>query len=173
MSASAGAIECRLLSLKWKQPLLVFLRVLGENNETRFFHPHAFSAEAVDQIIQTTRNDLYYLLSAGNEVLGYGLLRGWDEGYDVPSLGIAIHPRIRGVGLGRMFMHFLHAAAKRHGATKVRLKVSPQNVRAVALYESFGYAFGYAFGSEEHGYLVGLLELAGLRSQVQAGSSTA
>ncbi len=89
------------------------------------------------------------------EVLGYGMLRGWDDGWKIPSLGIALDPRIRGNGTGEMLMHFLHAAARRRGATKVRLKVYPDNRTAIALYKKLGYVFA----TEEAGQLVGYITL--------------
>jgi ribosomal protein S18 acetylase RimI-like enzyme len=56
-------------------------------------------------------------------------------------LGIAVHPDARGLGLARMFMQFLHAAARQYGAARVRLKVYPANSAARRLYESLGYRF--------------------------------
>ena len=98
---------------------------------------------------------LYYIMVEGPSVLGYGLLRGWDEGYAIPSLGIAIHPSARSSGLGLSLMHFLHAAARRRGAAKVRLRVRNDNARAVELYKRLGYAFE----SSEENYYVGFKEL--------------
>jgi ribosomal protein S18 acetylase RimI-like enzyme len=83
--------------------------------------------------------DLYYVACAGTTVLAYGMLRGWDEGYEIPSLGIAVHPQARGTGVARAFMAFLHLAAKLRGATKVRLTVYAENIRAVEIYRRLGY----------------------------------
>jgi ribosomal-protein-alanine N-acetyltransferase len=156
MHLNTGALECRRLSSEWKKPLLGFLKTLEATNDMEFFHPHAFTNDAVEKITQTVRNDLYYILADGEDVLGYGMLRGWDEGYEIPSLGIAIHPQARAIGLGRVFMQFLSAAAKRKCERKIRLRVKAGNIRAVKLYESLGYVLG----SEEDGYLVGFLDLS-------------
>ncbi len=99
--------------------------------------------------------DLYYAAAAGESVLAYGLLRGWDEGYAVPSLGVAVHPNARGLGLARTFMGFLHAAAGLRGAKKVRLKVYPDNGPARRLYERLGYRLAPA----DDGQLIGFLDL--------------
>jgi ribosomal protein S18 acetylase RimI-like enzyme len=149
-------LEFRKLTAEWKQPLMVFLSAL-EANDTEYFYPHMFTNDAVEKIISNVRRDLYYVLAEGEDVLGYGMLRGWDEGYEIPSLGIAIHPRARGNGLGKAFMNFLSAAARRKGATRVRLKVNRANTRAAKLYKSLGYEFRF----EEEEYLVGFLELDG------------
>src|SRR6185503_6378785 len=81
---------------------------------------------------------------------------GWDEGFEVPSLGIALHPQARGNGLGRRFMLFLHQEAQARGARRVRLKVYPDNLGAVHLYDSLGYHFE----AREHDQLVGIVSLA-------------
>jgi [ribosomal protein S18]-alanine N-acetyltransferase len=156
MNAKTSALEFRKLTREWKEPLLLFLRQLEDTKDSDHFRPHPFVDEAVDRILATSSRDLYYLLTESVNVLGYGMLRGWDEGYDIPSLGIAIHPAWRGEGLGKAFMIFLHAAAKTRGATKIRLRVHERNSRAMRMYE----AMGYKFETREGGYRVGLLDLA-------------
>ena len=42
--------------------------------------------------------DPHYADYCSGEVAGYGLLRGWDQGYAVPSLGIAVSPSIEAGG---------------------------------------------------------------------------
>ena len=157
MDLKRGALECRKLTPQWKQPLLDFLKAIELTNDIEYFHPHPFTDDTIENIIQTAQHDLYYVLVDGEDVLGYGMLRGWDERYEIPSLGIAIHPQARHMGLGKFFMRFLNEAAKRKGATKVRLRVKSGNTRALCLYESLGYDFQ----SDEDGYRVGFLELTG------------
>ncbi len=149
------SIEVRKLGPEWADALAEFFRALTERGDALQFHPHPLTAlEAVRRCHYQGR-DLYYILVEGERVLGYGLLRGWDEGYETPSLGIAIHPSARGEGLGTVFMHFLHAAAKWRGAKRVRLKVYPENAAAVKLYEGLGYRFT----GQEAGQLVGIRDI--------------
>ena len=63
-------------------------------------------------------------------------------------------------------MHFLHAAARRRGAEKVRLKVKMNNSRAVNLYQGLGYKFE----SQEGPFLVGFLDLGGGQAGTADGS---
>ncbi len=149
------AIECMLLSPRWTQPLAEFFQALREAGDDAEFHPHPFTAEEAARRCQYAGRDLYYILADGERVLAYGMLRGWDDGYEIPSLGIAVHPRERGKGLGRLLMRVLHMAARRHGAKTIRLKVHPHNARAVRLYETLGYTFR----GEEAGQLVGFFDL--------------
>ena len=148
-------VEVRRLGPEWIGALEEFFRALGEAEGSKHFHPHPLTALEAERRCHYQGPDLYYILVEDGRVLGYGMLRGWDEGYAIPSLGIAIHPSERGKGLGKAFMHFLHAAAGRKGATQVRLKVHPDNTAAVALYEELGYTFH----GQERGQLVGTLEL--------------
>ncbi len=136
--------------------LTEFFAALTAAGDDRTFHPHPFTPEAAAKLCRYTGRDLYYVATAG-AVLAYGMLRGWDEGYEVPSLGIAVHPAARRTGLGKAFMAFLHAAAAARGAPRVRLKVYPDNTPARTLYERLGYVFA----DESAGQLVGVLTLGG------------
>ncbi|MHB1132145.1 MAG: GNAT family N-acetyltransferase [Chloroflexota bacterium] len=150
-----GPLEIRLASPEWADALGEFFAALDNTGDYATFHPHPLSREAAAAICIYRGADLYYLLTAGKCVLGYGLLRGWDEGYEVPSLGVAINPSLRGRGLGGMLMSFLHQAAAINGATKVRLKVHGSNEAAVLLYRENGYEFV----GEEGGQLIGYRDL--------------
>ncbi|MDD1776618.1 MAG: GNAT family N-acetyltransferase [Candidatus Helarchaeota archaeon] len=114
------------------------------------------SHEEAVRIANYAGNDLYYVLTVDKKIMGYGILRGWDEGYEIPTLGIAIHHKARGKRLGETFMHFLHSAARLKGATKIRLKVYPENLSAFNLYKKLGYSFQE---EEADGQLVGFLTL--------------
>ncbi len=148
-------IEIRGLESQMAPALAALFRASREAGDEPFFHPHPLTdAEAAARARHRGR-DLYYAIVDGGQVLGYGFLRGWDEGYEVPSLGIVVHPTQRGGGLGRMLMHVLHEAARRRGASRVRLTVHPQNSAARGLYADLGYVLE----SRDDGQLVGFLEL--------------
>ena len=137
-------------------PLTEFFEDLAESGEAARFHPHPFTAEAVRERANFAGRDVYCVATAGGRVLGYGMLRGWDEGYAVPSLGIAVRAEAQGSGLGRLVMSYLHTEARRRSAPRIRLKVYPDNVRAVELYRSLGYEYRQEL---ESGQLVGYKEL--------------
>ena len=143
---------------EWKNALKKFLEVIEENGDTAFFFPHPNNDETLDVITQATNKDLYYLLVEGKTVLGYGLLRGWQEGYETPSLGIAISPAARGQGFAKMLIQFLHTTALRRGATKVRLRVLKNNLKALKLYVELGYIFEQDQINEQ--FLVGYKTIA-------------
>ncbi len=141
MSDTNDLIELVALSIERQNDLARFLYELDKNGDTTFFSPHAIDTASIGKLIRTTKRDLYYLLVEGRNVLGYGLLRGWDEGYEIPSLGLATHPSVRGKGFGKLLMNFLHLAALRRGCSKVRLRVESANFAAISMYKSYGYVF--------------------------------
>ena len=141
----------------------LFFERLRDHQIDKFFHPHPLTREEAPKRAAYGGLDFYCVLVLGADVVGYGMLRGWDEGYEVPSLGIVIDPSAQGKGYGRLLMEFLHAAARQHGAKRIRLKVYADNLKAVSLYRSLGYGFA----GEESGQLVGYLELPPLASVPQ------
>ena len=140
------------------EPLLVqFFDELAGSADEHFFHPHPFDAATAQQIAHYAGQDLYYGAVYKNCLMGYGMLRGWDAGYDVPSLGVAVHPQARGMGIGKLVMYFLHAAARCRGATQVRLKVHWENQVALTMYQRLGYVFEEE--AAQDGQVVGLVAL--------------
>lgn len=139
--APMGALEIVRLSHATTEGLLELLQAIEKEGESRWFEPHPFTREHLHSLCEPRKLDLYYVAAVGNTVLAYGLLRGWDEGYEVPSLGIAVRPGCRGMGLGPVMMEFLHGAARLRGSERVRLRVSDDNRVAIALYRRMGYRF--------------------------------
>jgi len=134
-------VELRTAGAALAGPLGEFFETLREAGGERHFHPHPLNREEAEHRIQYDGPDLYYVLTEDGKVIGYGMLRGWGEGYETPSLGIAIHPSERGKGLSKLAMLFLHAAARRRNAERVRLTVDADNTVALKLYRRLGYGF--------------------------------
>jgi [ribosomal protein S18]-alanine N-acetyltransferase len=114
----------------------------------RSFHPHPFTKEEAALRAHYQGKDYYCARIEGEDIVGYGMLRGWDSGYVVPSLGIGVLPDYQGRGIGRALMTHLHNTARQRGATKIRLKVYADNFHAISLYRSMGYEFGANVGNE-------------------------
>jgi ribosomal protein S18 acetylase RimI-like enzyme len=107
--------------------------------DTTYFRPHPMTADGALAIADYVGRDVYLVGSVGAELIAYGMLRGWDEGYVVPSLGIAVRTSHVRHGHGRAMMSALHAVARSRGASAVRLRVAPGNRGARRLYAALGY----------------------------------
>ena len=150
------SIEIRKIVSADAAALTRFFKVLIVNGIDAHFHPHPLTSQAAQERASYTGQDLYFAILEDGEVLGYGMLRGWDAGYKIPSLGIAIHPNVQGQGFGRLLMNFLHVVAMRRGAKQVRLHVHSENHLARKLYQSLGYQFSLEYDSAN---LIGVLSL--------------
>ncbi len=67
------------------------------------------------------------------------MLRGWDEGFAVPSFGIVIDNDWRGRGVGSGLTDFTLDEARSLGSPGVRLSVYSSHLSAVRLYAERGF----------------------------------
>jgi [ribosomal protein S18]-alanine N-acetyltransferase len=113
-----------------------------ENNRPEVignFHPFALDAESAHRICAEPRRDRYFASWDYDAIAGLGMLRGWDEGYEVPSFGILVDQRQQGRGHGKALTEYALGLARELSAPRVRLTVHAENARAVALYERAGF----------------------------------
>ena len=141
--------------------------VLAKAREDHFFLPHPLTPEHASVVAGYQGHDFYAIALFKGKAIAYGLLRGWDEGYEIPSLGLSVHPQYRHGGIGLALMHYLHAVAVLRGSEKTRLRVNKENYRAKGLYEKSGYRFE----EDNEEYFVGLLELKQPRGGQVASSA--
>lgn len=120
------------------------------------FFPHPFNIDYLIYLLLNRTKDYYCMIMINQTVVAYGMLRGWEEGYDVPSLGVAVDSNYRGKGLGRLMCEYLKTVAELKGSKKIRLRVHKDNNKAKTLYLSLGYVFSDEPKDE---YYEGFLEL--------------
>jgi ribosomal-protein-alanine N-acetyltransferase len=140
-------IAIRSLVASDAEVLLAFFESISSDEQTvQLFHPHPFDAETARRICGRVaiEQDEYLAAFEGERVVGYAMLRGWDEGYEVPSFGVCVIPGARRAGVGRALLHEALLRAHAHGARSVMLKVYGENTSARALYESIGFLFDAA-----------------------------
>lgn len=133
-----------MLTLRPLQPddeprLARFLRGNAVPAVTRNFHPFPMDGESARRLAREPGRDRYYLALRGEEVVALGFLRGWNEGYAVPSFGIVVDHRCHGQGIGRRLTEHALAEARRLGCDRVRLSVYASNAAAHHLYRSLGF----------------------------------
>jgi [ribosomal protein S18]-alanine N-acetyltransferase len=135
-----------------------FTAIAADDETVRFFHPHPFTREFAGELCRraATCQDRYYVACYQDRVIAYMMLRGWDEGYAVPSFGVCTHPALRDVGLGQALLAHAVEESRSAVAPQLRLTVFKCNERAVHVYRKFGFVFH----DKNERELVGLLDLA-------------
>lgn len=150
-----GSVEITRLQPPHSELLSELFERIRVDPASTFFHPHEFTVSEAYRICNLAGQDHYLALRVDEQFLAYGMLRGWDEGFATPTLGIYVSPALRGTGAARVMMEFMHLDARLAGASRIRLKVYSSNVPAHRLYISLGYEFADAEGEQ----LVGVVNL--------------
>jgi len=135
-----------------------FFELLASDPDTpRLFHPHPLTRTFAHELCARVAGcrDAYFVAWFAGRIVAYWMLRGWDEGFAVPSFGVAVHPLARGLRLGTAVMEHAIGFSRDRGAPKLRLTVYRSNERALQVYRRFGFAFQDKNDRE----LIGLLDL--------------
>jgi ribosomal protein S18 acetylase RimI-like enzyme len=122
------------------QLFTLFQTMSGTSGLERQFHPHPFDRATASMIATEPGSDVYFGFFQEGDLLGYAMLRGWNEGYEVPSFGVAVAPMHQGRGIGGRLLRACLDEARARGAQRVMLKVHPENSRALKWYLSAGFA---------------------------------
>ena len=106
---------------------------------TSDFCPFSLSAETAASLLAPGSKDLFFLLEHDGNPVGFGMLRGFDEGYEIPSFGMFIDTDCQGKGFGFELVKRICDFASDSGISSVRLSVFEENHRAIHLYKKFGF----------------------------------
>jgi ribosomal protein S18 acetylase RimI-like enzyme len=128
---------------------------LSANGDGNLFYPHPLTPEEARRLCSYAGLDQYFVATVNGRILGYGMLRGWDEGYAIPSLGLATHPDARSQGLGEFLMRGLIQQARNRRASQLRLTVDASRGGFI----NFFVRHGFVFSPFKPGRLLGMLDL--------------
>lgn len=106
---------------------------------TGHFDPFPMTEETAHTIVGESRRDRFYGAFLGDRMLAFSMLRGWDEGYDVPSFGIAVDADFHGRQIGSRMTSWTLEQARLVGSDRVRLSVYGGNAPARRIYERLGF----------------------------------
>lgn len=106
---------------------------------TRYFTPFPLTRETAHWIACEQHQDKYYFGIVDNELVGFSMLRGWEEGYSIPSFGMFIDKAQQGLGYGKQLLDLTIDAAKQLGCRQIRLSVRMGNHSAYKIYKSRGF----------------------------------
>jgi len=106
---------------------------------SKYFVPFSFEEDSINKIISNAVNDKYFGIFINDDLAGFYMLRGFDEGYDIPSYGIWISDKYSGLGLSKLTLQHAISFCKLNGLKKIMLKVHPEHTIAKNIYENFGF----------------------------------
>lgn len=113
-----------------------------ENNTaetTRSFNPFPMTVESARELLAPGSRDLFFGAYQSGKLVAFSMLRGWDEGYAVPSFGIVTGQVVRNQGIGRRLTAWTIRWADAIGCSKVRLSVFENNPGAIYVYQQSGF----------------------------------
>jgi ribosomal protein S18 acetylase RimI-like enzyme len=106
---------------------------------TSSFDPFPLTAREAQRIALEPHKDAYFVAVRAGRPVGLSMLRGFDEGYEIPSFGIFVDHEAHGQGVGRALTAWTVGAAQGLGCPSVRLTVYSTNSVALGLYASLGF----------------------------------
>src|SRR5208337_259421 len=98
--SSTSALELREIAETDEVCLASFFTDNNAPQVVRQFNPFPLTAELARTIAKVRCRDHYYGAFLGDRMVGFSMLRGWDDGYTVPSFGILIDRDFHGRGYG-------------------------------------------------------------------------
>jgi len=106
---------------------------------TKYFVPFSFKEDSIKKIISDAVNDKYFGIFINDDLAGFYMLRGFDQGYEVPSYGVWISDKFSGLGLSKLTLQHAITFCKLNDLKKIMLKVHPEHTIAKNIYENFGF----------------------------------
>ncbi len=105
----------------------------------RFFHPFNFDERTIARVLADNRQDVYAGVYLREQLVVFFMLRGWDEGFEIPAFGILVDEKHRGDGLEMLSLETAKVICKLRGASRMMLKMHPENISAKAVARKIGF----------------------------------
>lgn len=96
----------------------------------KHFQPFGFDEDTIRGVLMRARSDVFWGFYRGDSLIGYFMVRGWDEGYEVPVLGVLIDEAHRNYGLMTLTVELSKVICRLRGATRIMYKAHRDNVPA-------------------------------------------
>lgn len=106
---------------------------------SRFFYPFGFDLDTVTKLLSEQGRDVFMGVYWEDQLAGFFMLRGWNEGYEVPAFGIIIGEEFRGYGLELLSLDAAKTICRLRGAERMMLKMHPQNFSARGVARKIGF----------------------------------
>src|SRR3712207_6003737 len=94
----------------------------------RFFYAFGSDEEEIARVFAARRRDIYNGIFWRGELAAFFMLRGWDAGYEVPSFGVVVDVRHRGLTFMRIALDVSKLICRLTGSPRLMAKIHPDNV---------------------------------------------
>lgn len=105
----------------------------------RFFRPFGYDETAIADALTRQGQDVFMGLFWREQVVGFFMLRGWNEGYDVPAFGILIDEQYRGYGLEMAALDTAKVICRLRNVSRLMIKMHPDNISAKGVARKTGF----------------------------------
>jgi RimJ/RimL family protein N-acetyltransferase len=105
----------------------------------RFFHPFGYDEAAIADALALQGQDIFEGLFWDEQIVGFFMLRGWNEGYEVPAFGILIDERYRGYGLEMAALDTAKVICRLCNVSRLMIKMHPDNISAKGVARKTGF----------------------------------
>lgn len=121
-------------------PLLTeFFKINNDKHTAHTFNPFPLTPASAQHILKNWTDEYYLGLFEYERMVVFTMLRGYAEGYEIPSFAILVGREYRGKGYGRKATKLTIEKAKELHASKVRLSVYDDNRAGINLYQRLGF----------------------------------
>ena len=143
MRESIGQIEMEHLEIRSlttdDAPQVSAMLRSQQSEYARFFHPFGFDELTVSRVLSESRSDVYTGVFLRGQLVVFFMLRGWDEGFEIPAFGILVDEKHRGRGLEMLSLETAKVICKLRGAPRMMLKMHPENISAKGVARKIGF----------------------------------
>lgn len=105
----------------------------------RFFRPFGYDEPAIADALARQGQDIFMGLFWQAQVVGFFMLRGWNEGYKVPAFGILIDEQYRGYGLEMAALDTAKVICRLRNVSRLMIKMHPDNISAKGVARKTGF----------------------------------
>lgn len=94
----------------------------------RFFYAFDSDESALTKLLSNAEKDVYSGVFWEEDLAGVFFLRGWDDGYEIPSFGVLIDQKYRGGAFMRLTLDTAKLICRLSGTKTLMAKIHPENV---------------------------------------------
>lgn len=132
------ALEIKRLNINHAKELANLLQS-SDKEYSKYFIPFTFDLETISEILSKAIKDQIYGIYVEDNLAGFYMLRGFDEGYSIPAYGVWISEKYSNKGLSTFTLQHAISFCKLNSIKKLMLKVHPDNLAAKHIYEKYGF----------------------------------